>query len=170
MAGVASLVLASAALTIALIGAARPPVSEYFNAAQNAQEAVRVSELWIAPAVSLLLGLWALAQIVLRRPLLMSYSAARRWPVTNGRIASVSAVAALVVVFALSSMLYGIAAIRAAGPRPITDSMVFSGMCISLGVMSIGGWALSSCLFLRWWQDKHAAAREPVGDLATWPA
>ncbi len=161
-----SLVLGGAAMTIAVIGAARPPVSEYATAAQNAHEAVRVSWLWINPALSLAGGVWASGQVVLRRPLGTSAERARQWNVSNARIAGATAVCGLSVTLALLSVSYAIGSICAAPGRPITDSMSFSGLSIPLS--GIGGVCviLSSLLFLRWWQgaeDSTANVRQPDG-------
>jgi hypothetical protein len=147
-----SLVLGAAGLTIALIAAASPPVSEYMTAAQNASEAERVGWTWITPAMVLVMGTWAMAQVVLRRPILTSESTARRWPVTNSTLGVVTFVVGVCVVLTLWSTITSMVVLRDASGGSITDSVSFAGLGLVVGGAGLPLAMLSGLLLLRWWQ------------------
>lgn len=149
-----SLVLGAAGLTIALIGAAAMSSSASLTPALGVDEVARVRWLWITPAMTLVVSMWALMQVVLRRPLLTSESTARRWPVTNSTIGVAAFVVGVCVVLATWSMVLSFDAMRSAGAGSITDSSSFSGLGLRLGGMGFPLAMLSSLLLLRWWQGE----------------
>jgi hypothetical protein len=150
-AAAASLVLSSAGLTIALIAAASPPVSSFMTEAQNAAQATRLSWMWIVPAFMLVMGTWAMAQVVVRRPLLTSESTARR-PVTNSTLGVVVFMVGVCVVLTIMGLMVSIGGMRNAAGGSVTDSTLFSGVGSSLTYPALPFAMLSFLLFQRWWQ------------------
>lgn len=151
-AAAASLVLSSAGLTIALIAAAAPPVSPFMTEAQNAAQATRVSWMWITPVMMLAMGTWAMAQVVVRRPLLTTEATARRWRVTNSKVGVAGFVLGVFVVLTMIGVMVSIGGIRNAAGGSITDSTLFFGIGFSLTMLALPLGALSNILLLRWWQ------------------
>lgn len=149
-AAAASVILGSGALTIALIAAARPPVSEYLNAAQNAEVARSVSGYWLMALLDVGLGLWAMLQVVLRRPV------PARWAPTRGNlsgpsVAVFSVLFVIVLTLAVRSVLSSLTAINLSRSSAITDASAFSGLTLSLGGLSLMFAVLSSAVFRHWW-------------------
>lgn len=163
-AGTTAVLLASASMTISLVAAASPPVSQYLDAAQNAAMAARVGQYWIPSALNLLLAIWALAQVVVRKPLLTSSKMQRNRKASNSTLIVASGITLLVVIYGFMGEADCIASIRAAGPRPITDNMSFSGMSLGIGSTSMCCSVLSMCLFWRWWQDSRTASASVAAD------
>jgi hypothetical protein len=147
----ASLVLSSAGLTIGLIAAASPPVSSFMTEAQNAAQATRLSWMWIVPAFMLVMGTWAMAQVVVRRPLLTSESTARR-PVTNSTLGVVVFMVGVCVVLTIMGLMVSIGGMRNAAGGSVTDSTLFFGVGSSLTYPALPFAMLSFLLFQRWWQ------------------
>lgn len=154
---VVALVLSAAGLTITLIAAAYPPVSQYLSDAQNAGELQRVSWMRISPAFMLCFALWSIAEIICRRPLSLSAGRARQW--TDQPPRSMTAMVILTAFIAAACVLGGRAAIQSIAlgiNRPITDNAAFSGLGLGLGLMAFPFLMLGSVFFHRWWWGVRA--------------
>jgi hypothetical protein len=153
VAGIISLLLISSSVTISLTANASPPASGYLNANQNAH-AVGVVWALIASTMTFLVAIGAMAQVVLRRPILTSTR-----PVSNLLLAAVSVATLFIVVCSLMSVWSAIASIHSNGQRPVTDNTSYAGMGLSMGLSAMSFASLCLFLFQRWWHGTCAAAQ-----------
>jgi hypothetical protein len=156
-AAVASLLLASAAVTIAVIAAVSPPLSQYLDAAQNAREAVRARWLWPVAALGLVGGVWSTAQVVLRCPILTSERSLRKAADAGVAFMILSLLAAACAVWSIAT---GVVSIRHDTGHSITDSMSFGGMSLTLGVLACILGSLSVRTFATWWCTGNRETRQ----------
>jgi hypothetical protein len=146
MASGAALMLASASLTISIIGAASPPLSAYLSAEQRVLQ-------WVASLTTLVFAVLASAQVWVRRPLLTTIVRARRWPrVSAAQMTGLSIFGGIAIVSALGGLFMALGSIRADQGRAVTDSMSFWGIGIPLGVMANVCSVVAVTLFVSWWQ------------------
>ncbi len=136
-----SLLLGSAAMTVAVISMASPPLVSSPDPFVQRFEASRIAELWKVPAIGLCLGGLLMVQVVARLPSLVK----QRWPrPASPRIAIVILGVNLILYVAM--MVPGINGMRAAmasialSPGPITNAQAFPGLSLLLGMMSTS-WA-----------------------------
>lgn len=160
LAAVLSLVLATAALTIAIIAASRPPASAQWSAARSAAEASRIAWLCAAAGFNFCLPLWLLAQVVLRR--CIPARIARGFVTANISIGLSSALTLIVLLVSLRGVYWALLAIE--GVTPITDSTAFSGLTMSLGVMSVSIAMLGYTLFDGWTNSVRHSVAQPSFD------
>jgi hypothetical protein len=152
-----SLLLAGAVLAITVIVIGRPPVYQHLSAEANAAFARWRRWDWIAPALNVSLAFHAIAQVALRRPVLVSMERARRWPkVTTAQIDSFGVFAGVAVLFAGRGIVMEIGSLVADTSRPLTDNPSLAGLKTSTGIVSLVLAILSSVVFMRWWQQEEA--------------
>lgn len=156
-----SLMLATASVVIAILSAARPPVSQYLGAVQNDQLARAASNAWIFPTIVLAFSIGAMVQLVLRRLQLTTNTSIQRWQVSNGRIATICAITVIVGFFTVASIRSGVQAIGASGGSAGADGFALYGSVSAISSASLVCTMLSNTLFLRWRQDRQSESPEP---------
>jgi hypothetical protein len=156
IAGVVGAVLAGASLTIWIIARARPPVSEYLDAAGNARLAESVRGVWILPVGAAVLSGVQVVRVIRRRPLERKLDE-RSWEDSAPAWVVLAPVAVLLVLCAcgVSSALHALAMESA---KPLTDSHGFSILGSALGNASFAVTVLSAGLLWIWRRGECAAA------------
>jgi hypothetical protein len=134
--GIAAVVTAASALTITLIAAGHLPTLRYLSPAQNTAEAARVAALWQLPAFNLVCAAGVLLMMVFRARLGRAQPGLARWKIDVSPLVIVSVLGLLCIGAAARSILLAAEGLRTIGPAPITDSPLFSGMGMSLGISS----------------------------------
>lgn len=160
VAGVVSLMFASASVVIAIMSAARPPVSEYLGAVENARLAHNASNAWMWPTAVMAFSVAAMAQIVLRRLLLTTSARIRPWHVSNGAIATMCALTALGGLLLADSLWNGVQALRVSGGSAGAEGFALYGSVSAVSSAAAICALLSSTLFLRWWKDRQSDSPE----------
>lgn len=150
LAGALAAFFSGAAVTIAVISSARPPVWEGLDAATNAKLAAQAQWAWVAPLMGFILALLVLGQVVVRRPLLAKEEWARRWP----RDSAVHTWG--VAVFAVGTLVYvTLDILRSLEQIPVgealTDSSWFARLKTPLGMGTLVLSVVSMNVMMRWW-------------------
>ncbi len=166
IASAAALLLASASLTVGIIAAACPPVSQYLDAAQNARVAAHTREALIPSALSLLVAMLAMFKVIQRRPIWFRAALWSPLPPSTFSLVLFGAATVVATAFVGVSIRDSIESVHLAGQRQLTDNLPFASFSLQLGGVAVLFGTLSQILFRRWWLEHEGPrALSPTGQV-----
>lgn len=149
-----AIMLAAAALTIAIIAAAHPPVPDGVPAYLQQSQRAFTSTLWISPLCATLLAMLMLAGIVRRREITFGMSASAGPVTPRVGLWVWILLMAVVCVFSISSIALAISSIRSTTGSDFTRAQAFAGLALPLSSLSLMFSIFSSNL-LAWWRNRN---------------